>query len=86
MLIDNGILILSNKDVSLIFCRWVDPSFNNYTIMNLEENEEYAISVIPYFNDVNGNTSTIRVLTWSDVPGAAPLNVTARVVNTTVRF
>lgn len=66
-----------------IIDQWVPRADNSYVISGLTPTEEYAISVIPYLNDINGNTSTVYVKTYSDVPGTAPQNFTASLVNMT---
>ncbi|XP_021347459.1 fibronectin-like isoform X2 [Mizuhopecten yessoensis] len=66
-----------------IIDQWVTRADHRYIIANLTPNEEYAISVIPYLNDVNGNTSTVYVSTFGDIPGEPPVNVTSTLVNMT---
>ncbi|XP_033725601.1 neogenin-like [Pecten maximus] len=66
-----------------IIDQWVTRSDHRYIITDLTPNEEYAISVIPYLNDVNGNTSTVYVRTFGDVPGDPPSNVSATLFNIT---
>ncbi|XP_060073471.1 fibronectin-like [Ylistrum balloti] len=66
-----------------IIDHWVPRADHRYVIRDLTPSKEYAISVIPYLNDVNGNTSTVYVKTLGDIPGAPPSNVSATLFNIT---
>lgn len=70
-------------NASDIIDEWVPRSDHSYVITDLTPNDDYAISVIPYLNDVNGNTSTVYVRTYGDIPGTAPVNVSVTLFNMT---
>ena len=57
----------------------------DYVLNNLQEYTEYAISLIPYFNDMPGNLTLTTIWTFSDVPSAPPKDVNVE-TNNTVRY
>ncbi|XP_056002007.1 fibronectin-like [Ostrea edulis] len=68
---------------SNIVDEWLGPSYNNYVLMGLRGAESYFISVIPYFNELVGNDSSIIARTYTGAPSAPPQDVTATNVNYT---
>jgi hypothetical protein len=64
---------------------FVKSFVTDYVLNNLQEYTEYAISLIPYFNDMPGNLTLTTIWTFSDVPSAPPKDVNVE-TNNTVRY